>query len=123
MISGQTLRVCAEGKPVSPFPDHALPLRHRFVLGPRIKRHSDLFGAHESPADIPVFRTGIERNQTIAVLAVRLKPVADFLRALSEYLGAFRAFDFYFFFNHEICPANRSQHSAFPRLRACLRIC
>src|SRR5260370_27191994 len=26
MISGQTLRVCPEGKPVPPFPDHALIL-------------------------------------------------------------------------------------------------
>src|SRR6266581_3276467 len=28
MISGQTLRVCPEGKPVSTFPDHALALSH-----------------------------------------------------------------------------------------------
>jgi hypothetical protein len=27
MISGQTLRVCPEGKPVSTFPDHALARR------------------------------------------------------------------------------------------------
>ena len=36
MISGQTLRVCPEGKPVSTFPDHALvpPIGCReFVLG------------------------------------------------------------------------------------------
>jgi hypothetical protein len=38
----------------------------------------------------------------IAVLAVRLEPVADFLRPLSEYLRAFRAFDFYFFVDHEM---------------------
>src|ERR1700726_1051956 len=28
MISGQTLRVCPEGKPVPTFPDHALRKRH-----------------------------------------------------------------------------------------------
>src|SRR6202158_2317821 len=28
MISGQTLRVCPEGKPVSAFPDHARTLHH-----------------------------------------------------------------------------------------------
>src|ERR1700730_16728975 len=89
-----------------------LALRHTFVFGPGFNRHSHLFGAHESPADIPVFRTGIERNQPIAVLAVRLEPVADFLRTLAEYLRAFRAFDFYFFVDHEM-PLNQRQHSAF----------
>jgi hypothetical protein len=37
-------------------------LRHTFVLGPGFKRHSHFFGAHESPTDIFIFRTGIERN-------------------------------------------------------------
>jgi hypothetical protein len=36
--------------------------------------------------------------------AVRLEPVADFLRPLSKYLRAFRAFDFYFFLDHEMPP-------------------
>jgi hypothetical protein len=79
-----------------------LAVRRRFVFGLGFNRHSHLFGARESPSDIPVFRTGIERNQSIAVLAVRLEPVADFLRPLSEYLRAFRAFDFYFFVDHEM---------------------
>ena len=81
-------------------------LQHAFVFGLGIKRHSHLLGAHESAADIPIFRTGIERNQPIAVLAVRLKPVADFLRPLSEHLRASRAFDFYFFVDHEM-PLNQ----------------
>jgi hypothetical protein len=98
-----------------------LALRCRFVFGLGIKRHSHLLGAHESAADIPIFRTGIERNQPIAVLAVRLKPVADFLRPLSEYLRAFCAFDFYFFVDHEM-PLNQKQHSAFLSLRAHLRV-
>jgi hypothetical protein len=76
--------------------------RHGFALGPGLKRHSQLSGAHESPADISVFRTGIERNQLVAVLTVRLEPVADFLCPLPEYLRAFRAFDSYFFFDHEM---------------------
>jgi hypothetical protein len=72
------------------------------LFEPGFNRHSQLFGAHERPADILVFRTGIERNQPIAVLAVRLKPVADILGPLSEYLRAFRAFDFHFFVDHEM---------------------
>jgi hypothetical protein len=79
-----------------------LALCHTLVFGLSFNRHSHFFGAHESPADIPVFRTGIERNQPIAMLAVRLEPVADFLRRLSEYLRAFRASDFYFFVDHEM---------------------
>jgi hypothetical protein len=74
----------------------------RLVLGAGFKRHSQLFGAHERPADILIFRTGIERNQPIAMLAVRLKSVADFLRPLSKYLRALRAFDFDFFVDHEL---------------------
>jgi hypothetical protein len=77
-------------------------LRQTFGFWPGFKHHANLFGARESPADIPVFRSGIERNQPIAMLAVRLEPVADFLRPLSEYLRAFRAFDFYFFVDHEM---------------------
>jgi hypothetical protein len=77
-------------------------LRQNFVFWPGFKHHAHLFGAHESPADIPIFRSGIERDQPIAMLAVRLEPVADFLRPLPEYLRAFRAFDFYFFVDHEM---------------------
>jgi hypothetical protein len=36
--------------------------------------------------------------------AVRLEPVADFLRPLSKYLRAFSAFNFYFFVDHENAP-------------------
>jgi hypothetical protein len=79
-----------------------LAWRRRFFSRLGFKRHSHVSGARESPADIPVFRTGIESNQPIAVLAVRLKPVADFLRPLPEYLRAFCAFDFYFFVDHEM---------------------
>jgi hypothetical protein len=82
------------------FADRAL--RHTFVFGSGFNHHSYFFGVLESPADIPIFRTGIKRNQLIAVLAVRLEPIADFLRPLSEYLRAFRAFDFYFFVDHEM---------------------
>jgi hypothetical protein len=79
-----------------------LALRRGFALGPVFKRQSHLFGAHESPADIPVLRAAIERNQPIAVLAVRLEPVADSLSPLPEYLRALRAFDFDFFVDHEM---------------------
>jgi hypothetical protein len=77
-------------------------LLRTFALGPGVNRHSHFFGARERPADIFIFRSGTERNQSIAVLAVCLEPVADFLRPLSEYLRAFRAFDFYFFVDHEM---------------------
>jgi hypothetical protein len=78
-------------------------LRRTFSLWPGFKHHAQLFGVQESPADILVFRTGIERNQPIAVLAVGLESVADFLRPLPEDLRAFRAFDFDFVVGHE-CP-------------------
>jgi hypothetical protein len=92
------------------------------AFGPGLKRCSNLFGAHERPTDIPVFRTGIERNQPITVLAVGLEPIAEFLRALSKYLRAFRAFDLYFVIDHEM-PPKLGQHTAFPGLMACLRVC
>jgi hypothetical protein len=80
-------------------------LRRRFVSGAGFfKRHSHLFGAHESPADIPVFRAVIERNQPIAMVTVGLEPVADSLSPLAEYLRAFRAFDFDLFVDHENAP-------------------
>jgi hypothetical protein len=49
---------------------------------------------------IPIFGTSIERDQSITVLAVRLKSVAYILRPLSEYLRTFCAFDFDFIVNH-----------------------
>jgi hypothetical protein len=97
-------------------------LRHTFVCGPGLKRRSNVFGAHEGPTDIPVFRTAIERNQPIAVLAVGLESIAEFLRALPKYLRAFRAFDPYFVIDHEL-PLNSGQHSALPGLTGCVRVC
>src|SRR3981081_721357 len=44
MISGQTLRVCPEGKPVSTFPDHALTLHH--ILRTRRASSVILSGVH-----------------------------------------------------------------------------
>jgi hypothetical protein len=77
-------------------------LRRTFGLWPRFKHHPHFFGVQECAADILVFRTGVERNQPIAVLAVGLESVADFLRPLAEDLRAFRAFDFYFVVGHEM---------------------
>ena len=37
-------------------------LHHTFVFGPGFKCRSHFFGDHESPTDISIFRTGIERN-------------------------------------------------------------
>jgi hypothetical protein len=71
------------------------------TLEPGFQRHSHFFGAHESPADIYIFRSGVKRNQSIAVPAVRLKPVAYSLRPLPKNLRAFRAFYFDFFVDHE----------------------
>lgn len=81
-----------------------LALRNTFVLGLNFKCHTHFFGAHESPTDVSIFRRSIERDQPIAVLAVGLKAVADFFRPLSEYLRAFRAFDFYSVVDQEIRP-------------------
>jgi hypothetical protein len=80
-------------------------LRRTFGFWPGFKHHPHFFGVQESAADIFIFRTGIERNQPIAMLAVGLESVADFLRPLPEYLRAFRAFDFDFVVGHE-CPLN-----------------
>jgi hypothetical protein len=66
------------------------------------KRNSYFFSAHEGTTDIPVLSTCVERDQSVAVLTVRLKSVADILRPLSEYLRAFGAFDFDFIINHEM---------------------
>jgi hypothetical protein len=85
---------------LAPIPDRAL--RQIFAFWPGFKHRAQLFGAHEGAADIFVFRRGVERNQPIAVLAVGLEPVADFLRPLSENLRAFRAFDLYFVVSHEM---------------------
>jgi hypothetical protein len=94
-------------------------LRRTFGFWPGFEHRAQLFGAQESPADISIFRTGIERNQPIAVLAVGLKPVADFLRPLSEYLRAFRAFDFYFVVDHEP-PLNAMAAFCLPWLKGLL---
>jgi hypothetical protein len=64
------------------------------------KHKSHLSCAREGTTDIPILGTSIERDQSIAVLAVRLKSVAYILRPLSEYLRAFCAFDFDFIVNH-----------------------
>jgi len=66
----------------------------------RFERKSHFFGAHEGTTDVPVLGTGIERDQFIAMLAVRLKSVADIPRSLSEKLRAFGAFDFDLIINH-----------------------
>jgi hypothetical protein len=100
-----------------------LALRHTSVLGPAFKCDSRFFGTHESPTDVSVFRAGIECNELIAALAVRLEPVADLLRTLSKYLRALRAFDFHFFVDHEISLSCGAGQPAFHSLRACFGIC
>jgi hypothetical protein len=66
------------------------------------ERKSYFFSAREGTTDIPVVGTTIKRDQSVAVLAVRLKSVANILCSLSEKLRAFRAFDFDFIFGHEM---------------------
>jgi hypothetical protein len=82
----------------------------------RFERNPHFFSTHESATDIPVLRTRIERNESIAMLAAHLKSVADSLRSLTEYLRALRAFDFDFFVNHEMCPKNTFCYPEFKRL-------
>jgi hypothetical protein len=50
------------------------------------ERNSHFSCTREGAADVPILGTSIEHDQSIAVLAVRLKSVADILRPLSEYL-------------------------------------
>jgi hypothetical protein len=96
---------------LAPIPNRAL--RRTLGFWPRFKQHAQLFGVQESAADIFVFRTGVERDQPIAVLAIGLESVADFLRPLPEDLRAFRAFDFDFVVGHE-CPLNLRAAFCFP---------
>ena len=73
-----------------------------------IERNSYFFCTHERPADVPVLGTGVERDQSIAMLAVRLKAVPKILRPLAKDHRALRAFDFDFFVDHGMLPkANR----------------
>src|ERR1700736_5239058 len=63
MISGQTLRVCPEGKPVSTFPDHALALRLHAVDMFRTRKSA---GAH---VDGVALDRGFDHRDEIAVAA------------------------------------------------------
>jgi hypothetical protein len=59
-------------------------------------------GALKGATDIPVFGSGIERDQSIAMPAVRLKAVPKILRPLSKNHRAFGAFDFDLIINHAV---------------------
>ena len=69
-----------------------------------IERNSYFFCTHEGTADVSVLGTGVERDQSVAMLAVRLKAVSKILRPLSKDHRALRAFDFDFFFDHGMLP-------------------
>ena len=71
-------------------------------LGRCFERRSDLSCARQCPSDVGVFRTELEGNQPVAMLAVDLKTGPDLLRALPKYLGASRAFNSDLVINHEI---------------------
>ena len=61
---------------------------------------SYFLGANQRFANVSVFRIVVERNQPIAVRAVRLKPVSDSLCTLAKSLRALRAFDSDLFVDH-----------------------
>ena len=63
-------------------------------------RQSYFLCAHQRFANVSVFRIVVERNQPIAVRAVRLKPVSDSLCTLAKSLRALRAFDSDLFVDH-----------------------
>jgi hypothetical protein len=75
----------------------------------------------EDATDIPVLGIGIERDQFVAMLAVRLKSVADIPGSLSEKLRAFGAFDFDFIFGHEMALGSKSAVSR-PKLKRLLMV-
>jgi hypothetical protein len=77
-------------------------LRQTCVFGPTLKQHAKIFGAHKGFSNISIVRTGIKSNKPIALWAVCLKPIPDFLCPLSEYMRALRAFYSHFFINHEM---------------------
>ena len=66
----------------------------------RFEGNSQISSAPDSTTDIPILGTGVERDQSIAMLAVRLKAVAKILRPLSKHHRAFGAFDFNLIVNH-----------------------
>jgi hypothetical protein len=96
--------------------------RHACGFGLIFKSHSDLFGALQGPADISIVRSAVERDQPVAVLAIRLESVADLLGPFPEDLRALRAFDFDFFFRHE-CPCLKAGILRCAVLRTGVRIC
>src|SRR5216684_8200547 len=72
-------------------------------LGRRcFERRSDFSCARQCPSDVGVFRTELEGDEPVAVLAVDLKTGPDLLRALPEYLGALRALNSDLVVDHEI---------------------
>jgi hypothetical protein len=75
------------------------------------QRKPHFLRAQQGATDIPITGIGIERDQFVAMLAVRLKPVADIPRSLSEKLRALGAFDFDFIFGHEMAIQEKWQSS------------
>jgi hypothetical protein len=59
-------------------------------------------GVRERSANISVFGIDVERNQSIAMHAVHLKPVANPGGALAKYHRAFSALYSDFFLDHEM---------------------
>src|SRR5260370_37771324 len=79
MISGQTLRVCPEGKPVSTFPDHALGAG----LGTA--------GVSAAPCRRQAQRTmpvGIDEGQDFRNRRIRLRPLPYLVQTLGKDAGA-----------------------------------
>jgi hypothetical protein len=63
-----------------------------FTLRLNFKCRPQFSGVHERSADVPVFRAAIKRNQTIAVLAIRLETGAKLSCPFPKNLRALRAF-------------------------------
>ena len=69
----------------------------------------EAFGPSLGRADVNIFRATVERNKLRTVRALRLKVVANPVRALSEYHRALRAFYFDLIVDHGfVWPVSRS---------------
>jgi hypothetical protein len=84
----------------APEAEGILPQSSDNLRAVRFEGNSHFFSAREGTTDIPVLGTGIERDQSIAMLAVRLKAIANLLRPLSKHHRTFGASDFDLIINH-----------------------
>jgi L-fucose mutarotase len=92
MISGQTLRVCREGKPVPTFPDHALVLLSQKVAARAILSVLPL----DSFVDKPALRMEIVgRPDEVPPVQIEVQTEIDAAQGYASPMGSIERFAFY----------------------------